>query len=136
RGTGLEDVAAGADYIEFVISGVNTGFHFSGEPFGNSILPQIQTPVCSREHTGVQVANELKPEAKFLTATKQPVHRNISSLTDGGAAALGTVSSEVGHLARSTTINHYFWTTSFFSDRDIYKLNPLLRFVKSVLLTF
>jgi hypothetical protein len=44
---------------------------------------------------------------------------------------MGTVSSEVGHLARSTTINHYFWTTSFFSDRDIYKLSPRLRFVKS-----
>jgi len=43
---------------------------------------------------------------------------------------MGTVSSEVGHLARSTTINHYFWTTSFFSDRDIYKLSPPLRFVK------
>ena len=30
--------------------------------------------------------------------TKQPVHRNISSLTDGGAATLGTVKSAFGHL--------------------------------------
>ena len=44
---------------------------------------------------------------------------------------MGTVSSEVGHLARSTTIINYFWTTSFFSDRDIYKLSPSKVFVKS-----
>jgi hypothetical protein len=92
-------------------------------------------PCAPKSARGVQVANNLNLR-RIYTASKQPIHRNFSSLTEGGDKNIGTVSSEVGHLARSTTINHYFWTTSFFSDRDIYKLSLHAKFVKYVVRKF
>jgi hypothetical protein len=48
--------------------------------------------------------------------------QELDPVTETGINNVGTVDSAVGHLARSTTRNHYFWTTSFFSDT--YTVNP------------
>jgi len=48
--------------------------------------------------------------------------QELDPVTETGINNVGTVDSTVGHLARSTTRNHYFWTTSFFSDN--FTVNP------------
>src|SRR5579871_1629519 len=47
RGTRLEHVAAGADYIELVISGVNTSFHFEKETFRKFQYSAKCKPPCA-----------------------------------------------------------------------------------------
>jgi len=49
----LKHVSTGADYIELVISGVNSSFHFKGNLSEFSLYRTMQTPVCSEERTGV-----------------------------------------------------------------------------------
>ena len=63
---------------------------------------------------------------KSYYATRRPVHRNMTPPLRAGIGNVRTVDSTVGHLARSTTWIHYFWTTSFFSDTYKIRLTPRL----------
>ena len=55
RGTRFEDVATGADDIEFVVSGMNTGFHVVNRNLSElPVYRKTQTPVSYKEHTGVR----------------------------------------------------------------------------------
>ena len=49
----FEGVAAGADHIDFVISGVNTSLHFvTGIPFEIFSISEMKTPVTLSNHGG------------------------------------------------------------------------------------
>ena len=63
RRAGLEGMAAGANDIDRVVCGMNSGLHFvTGIPFEISSIPKIRTPANSLGVRG-GVAFEEKPEA-------------------------------------------------------------------------